>query len=39
MVNQYSLEDSKAIETPKSTLGPLSGRGQPRTDGKPIFFG
>ena len=35
MVNQYSSED----QDPKSTLGRVSGRGQPRTDGKPIFQG
>ena len=39
MVNQYSSEDNQAIETSKSSLGRVSGRGQPRTDGKPIFYG
>ena len=39
MVNQYYMEDNQAIKTPKSTLGRVSGRGQPRTDGKPLFFG
>ena len=41
MVNHYSSEYNQAIKTiiPKSTLGRVSGRGQPRTDGKPLFFG
>ena len=39
MVNQYSSEDKQGHQDPKSTLGRVSGRGQPRTDGEPIFFG